>query len=100
MAKKIDGVIDAVRYKNGQIVLARAYLRRGFTFSDWMLLDRKTLVSKLKKGEHLVVGSREEFKASTFVTGKKLLLVNNGERELIATYDAATQDDLEDAPLF
>ena len=34
MTKKVDGVIEAVRYKNGQIVIVRAYERR----------DRKSVV--------------------------------------------------------
>ncbi len=34
MAKKFDGVIEAVRYKNGQIAVVRAFERRGTTFSD------------------------------------------------------------------
>ncbi|MDP1779148.1 MAG: hypothetical protein Q8K73_02630, partial [Anaerolineales bacterium] len=50
MAKKIDGVIEAVRYKNGQITWVRAYERRGATFSDRVLLDRKTLLQRLQKG--------------------------------------------------
>jgi hypothetical protein len=32
MAKKYDGVIEAVHYKNGQIVVVRAFERRGATF--------------------------------------------------------------------
>ena len=40
MAKKVDVVIEAVRYKNGQIVLVRGYERRGFTFSDRILIDQ------------------------------------------------------------
>jgi len=50
MTKKVDGVIEAVRYKNGQIVIVRAYERRGATFSDHVLLERKTLLERLQKG--------------------------------------------------
>ena len=34
MAKKIDGIIEAARYKNGQITVVRAYERRGASFSE------------------------------------------------------------------
>ena len=100
MAKKIDGVIEAVRYKNGQIVLVRAYERRGATFSDRVLLERKTLLERLKKGQQYITGSREELLASTFTNGKSVLLVTQDGHDLLATNANATRDELEDAPLF
>ena len=100
MAKKIDGVIEAVRYKNGQIVTVRVYERRGATFSDRVLLERKTLVERLKKGQQYVTGSREEFRASTFKTGKTVLIVNQNGHELLATSVNATHDEIEEALVF
>lgn len=72
--KKIDGVIEAVRYKNGQIVSVRGYERRGFTFSDRVLLDRKTLLERLQKGQQFVAGTRQDLMASTFTLSKPILL--------------------------
>jgi hypothetical protein len=100
MAKKIDGVIEAVRYKNGQIVLVRAYERRGATFSDRVLLERKTLLERLKTGQQYVTGSREELRASTFKAGKPVLIVSQDGHELLSTRKNATHDELEDAPVF
>ncbi len=100
MAKKIDGVIEAVRYKNGQILMVRAYERRGTTFSDRVLLDRKTLLDRLKLGQQFVTGTREEFLASTFKTGKTIRLVKQDDRELLATSENATRDELEEVPAF
>ncbi|MCE9644635.1 MAG: hypothetical protein K8S20_01455 [Chloroflexi bacterium] len=100
MAKKIDGVIEAVRYKNGQILMVRAYERRGATFSDRVLLDRKTLLDRVKKGMQFVIGSREELLASTFKTGRTVRLVTQDDRELLATSGGATRDELEEAPAF
>ena len=100
MAKKVDVVIEAVRYKNGQIVLVRGYERRGTTFSDRILLDRKTLVEKLQKGNQVLIGSREELKASTFKLDGNVQLVKQDNREWIATSPDATQDHLENAPIF
>ena len=50
MAKKHDGIIEAVRYKNGQIVMVRAYERRGSSYSDRVLIDRKDLLERIKNG--------------------------------------------------
>ncbi|NWF64957.1 MAG: hypothetical protein HXY38_11700 [Chloroflexi bacterium] len=100
MAKKINGVIEAVRYKNGQIVAVRAYERRGFTFSDRLLIDRKTMLERLQKGEQFVIGSRQDLLASTFNLSKSVMLVKADGREFIATHENATRDELETAPLF
>lgn len=98
MAKKIDGVIEAARFKNGQIQFVRAYERRGFTFSDWKLIDRKTLMERLQKGKKFVTGSREELKASTFKTQKPVILVKENGNEYISTRENSKQDELENVP--
>ena len=100
MSKKIDGVIEAVRYKNGQITMARVYEKRGATFSDRIMVDRKVLLERLQKGLQYVTGSREELLASTFITGKSILLVKNNDREYLSTHDNATNDELEGVPVF
>ena len=100
MAKKIDGVIEAVRYKNGQIIMARIYEKRGATFSDRIMVDRKILLERLQKGQQYVTGSREELLASTFHTGKSVLLVKNNDREFLATHANANNDELEGVPVF
>jgi hypothetical protein len=100
MAKKIDGVIESVRYKNGQILMVRAYERRGATYSDRVLLERKALLERLQKGKHFVTGQREELKASTFKVGKALMLVSQNGREWISTRPDPSHDEIEEAPLF
>jgi len=100
MARKVDGVIEAVRYRNGQIVMVRAYERRGATFSDHVLLERKALVERLQKGLRFSVGSREELKASTFKLGPEVQLVKQNGQEWIATRPQATADLLDGAPVF
>ena len=100
MARKLDGVIDAVRYKNGQIVMVRAYERRGATFSDHVLIERKSLLERLQKGGRFAVGSREELQASTFQLGSELQLVKQDDHEWIATGSDATGDMLDGAPVF
>ena len=100
MAKKIDGVIESVRYKNGQIVAVRAYERRGATYSDRLLLDRKTLLERLQKGQVFVSGTRQGLMASTFTLSKPIKLVRAEDREFIATNETALKDELENVPLF
>jgi hypothetical protein len=100
MAKKFDGVIEAVHYKNGQIVNVRAYERRGSAFSDRVLIDRKDLMERLKNGKQFVVGARKEFWAGTFDEAKTVQLVTHAGKDFIATRAEAEHDELESAPVF
>ncbi len=100
MADKFDGVIEAVRMKNGQIQSARVFERRGAAFSDWFLLDRKALLNRLQKGQRFVTGTRKEFFGNLFQTGKPVFLVKHGDREFISTNPNASGDELENVPFF
>jgi hypothetical protein len=101
MAKKFDGVIEAVRYKNGQIEVVRAFERRGATFSDRIMLPRHELLERLKKGKKFVIGKRRELLASTFdVQDKSVQVVDRDGTEIIATRADADHDELEQAPVF
>ncbi|MCL4528389.1 MAG: hypothetical protein M1282_03135 [Chloroflexi bacterium] len=97
---KFDGVIEAVRYKSGKIDVVRAYERRGATFSDHVLLDRKTLMERIKKGKHFVTGQRKEFWASTFDVGKPVKLAGTDEKQVVTTLEQADRDELEGVPAF
>ena len=98
--KKFDLLIEAVRYENGQISSVRAYERRGATFSDRVLIDRKDLVERLNKGKKMMTGQRKEFMASTFESGKPVQLVKGKAQEVIATRADAARDELEGVPVF
>ncbi|MCJ7433946.1 MAG: hypothetical protein MUO77_10705 [Anaerolineales bacterium] len=100
MVEKFDVVIEAVRYKNGQILTARAYERRGATFSDRVLLDRKTIVDQIGNKKIFVTGQRRELLASTFEVGKSVKLVKHDGREVISTSDDTSHDNLEGVPAF
>ena len=100
MAKKTDGIIEAVHYKNGQIVTARVYERRGATFSDRILIERKDLLDRIKSGKKFLTGTRKEYWAGTFEEGKPVQLVNREGKEFIATRDGADHDELEQVPVF
>lgn len=98
--KKPDGIIEAVHFQDGRIAAVRAFERRGATFSDRTILDRKSLLERLKKGRKFVTGSRKEFWASTFETGQPVQVVGDEGRELISTRSDATKDELEGVPFF
>ena len=101
MAKKFDGVIEAVRYKNGQIMAVRAFERRGATFSDRVLIDRKELLERLNNGQKYVIGKRKEFLAGTFeVQEKPVQVLKRNGKEIIATRPDADHDELEQTPVF
>jgi hypothetical protein len=100
MAKKVDGVIEAVHYQNGQIVNVRAYERRDSTFSDHILIDRKDLIERIKKGKKFLVGTRKELMASTFDLGKAVQVVTRNGKEILSTSADADHDELESSPVF
>ena len=101
MAKTFDGVIEAVRYKNGQIEVVRAFERRGAAFTDRVLLSRDEFLKRLKKGKKYVVGKRKEFLAGTFdVQEKPVRVLDHNSKEIISTRAEADHDELEQAPVF
>ena len=100
MAKKYDGVIEAVRYKNGQIVLVRAFERRGASFSDRVMMDRRELLEKLNDGKKFIVGKRRELLAGTFEEGKPVQVISRDGKDFISTSAQTDRDELEQAPVF
>jgi hypothetical protein len=97
---KYDGVIEAVRYKSGKIDIVRAYERRGATFSDHVLLDRRELLERLRQGKRFVTGQRKEYLASTFEVGKRVNLVGNDGKQVLTTATQEDHDELEGVPAF
>jgi hypothetical protein len=57
-------------------------------------------MERLQKGQQYITGSREELRASTFKVGKPVLIVKQDDRELLATRENATRDELEEVPVF
>jgi hypothetical protein len=101
MAVKFDGVIVAARYATeGSLAMVRAYVRRGATFSDHVLIEREALVEGLKKGKKFMTGQRTKGMASTFETWKTIQLVGSKDHEFISTSPQAQHDLLEEVPVF
>jgi len=97
---KVDGVIEAVRYKGGKVDVVRVYERRGATFSDRILLSRRKLIDRLRQGRRFVTGKRREFMASTFEIGKPVNLIGGDDAQLISTRDQSEHDELDGIPIF
>ncbi|MGE5224873.1 MAG: hypothetical protein ACM3PY_20760 [Omnitrophica WOR_2 bacterium] len=95
MAKeKLDGVVEAVHYSpDGKVAWVRAYERRGPTFSDRILLDRKGFIEKLKAGKKFFAGQRIPQEASTFDIFSPIRLIQRDGSEVIVTGDQRTDID-------
>ena len=91
---KFDGVIEAVHYHpDGQVAWVRVYERRGSTFSDVVLLDRDTLVNRLKAGKKFTGGRRLPLLASTFELYQPVRLVRQEGKELLVTGESQVEHD-------
>ena len=103
MAKeKFDGIVEAIRLdENGQLKIARIYERRGAVVSDHFLVDRDTLISKLKQGQKFYSGKRIYKMGSDFETGHQLHVVSSNGQEAITVGEKDVQkDNLEGLPIF
>ena len=91
---KFDGVIEAVHYHpDGQVAWVRVYERRGSTFSDVVLLDRDTLVDRLKAGKKFTGGRRIPLRASTFEFFQPVRLFRQAGKELLVAGESQLEHD-------
>ncbi len=99
--QKFDYIVEAVHYSpEGQVAWVRGYERRGPTFSDRVMLDRVTLVARLKAGKRLVVGQRVLLQASTFDVSQLLRVFRRKGQDILATGDSQPEkDNLEGVPI-
>lgn len=89
--KKIDGVIEAVRYQpDGKIETVRLYQRRGSVWSDHILVSRSELVTRLAKGHNYVTGQRQPYLGSWLTTHQPVRC----ERDIISTAGSQQNRDL------
>ncbi len=100
--KKFDGVIEAVHYApHGQIAWVRAYERTGFVFTDWLKLDRESLVERLKNGARFYVGQRKAYMGNDFDITDAVRLEGKEDAEIIVAGESnGEHDHLEGVPIF
>ncbi|MBN1667209.1 MAG: hypothetical protein JW862_08970 [Anaerolineales bacterium] len=99
--KSYDGVVETVRYSpEGKIRWVRAYERHGFVFTDHFLMDRETLLERLKAGKRFYTGERQVYMGSDFTIKTPLRLVQQAGQDYIVAGDAnGEQDRLEGVPI-
>ena len=74
--KPYDGVIVAAHYTpQGEIQWVRAFERRGFVFSDRVLMGRETLVQHLQDGKRFKTGERMTYQGNDFKINEDVRLV-------------------------
>lgn len=84
--RKIDGVIEAVRYtEKDAIDWVRFYESRGMAYSDVLTLDRDKLIGRLRSGELFYTGKRKQYLGNTFDTDKKVILKDQNKRTIVLT---------------
>jgi hypothetical protein len=100
--KKIDGVIEAVRYTpDGKLKMARGYVRLGAIWTDRVLLTRDELLEEVQTGKNWVIGERVIYMAGTFETTRAVQVQGSkGQEVLYTTQPQDKRDYLEGAPLF
>lgn len=87
-------MIDAAHFDSqGQLLWVRAYERRGPTWSDHVLLDRKTLIERLRAGKRFFSGRRVELHASEFELETPLRLVNTRKGPVLVAGKGQPQAD-------
>ena len=99
--KKIDGVIDAVRYSpDGQIELVRMYELRWLVYSDQILLSRADLLKRLSQGKNFVTGQRKIYSGNVFETGKSVHSSGTANAIITTKDQPGSQDFLANVPVF
>jgi hypothetical protein len=98
--KKINGIVEAVRYTpEGRVSFVRVYERRGAAFSDRVLLDREQFMAALKTKKRFVAGKRISLMGASFETGVEIRLVKEAGGDLIQSeMGSGNRDDLKGVP--
>jgi hypothetical protein len=92
--KQYDGVIVAAHYSpQGDIRWVRAFERHGFVFSDRMVMDRETLVERLRDGRRFKTGERITYLGSDFKVGEDVRLIEKDDKNVIVVGDVSSNHD-------
>lgn len=99
--RKIDGVIEAVRYTpEGPIEWVRFYERRDMAYSDVLILQREELLERLEAGQLFYTGKRKQYLGNAFETNRKVITKEkNGGKIILTEESEEDHDHLEGVPL-
>ncbi len=100
MAKRVDGIVEAVRYTpEGWIEFVRMFRRRGPTFSDWVLVSREQLVAELQDKKRYYTGAAVPLMGTTFTTEHPLKVVTREKQpHVLAGEESSETDALKGVP--
>ena len=91
---KVDLIIEAAHFKpNGYIENVRAYVRRGPTYSDCVLLSRAELINNIRMGKRVATGQRVPRMASTFIDLIPISVIKKAEHIFITSNDFTNERD-------
>jgi hypothetical protein len=98
---KYDGVIEAVHYtKDGQVDWVRAFLRRGPTWSDRVIMKRQDLIDEIKSGRKVMLGKRVKMMGGTFEVSSPVQVSDaSGKEVLVLSGKDSNRDQLEGVPV-
>ncbi|MFZ2097138.1 MAG: hypothetical protein WAV05_10930 [Anaerolineales bacterium] len=102
MAKiNYDDVLEAAHFKpDGQLDWVRVYERRGFVFSDRVMLNREAFVKQLKAGKRYMVGERILNMGGKFnITQPVHLVQQDGKQMIVVGDDQTKMDELVGVPI-
>lgn len=95
--KPYDGVVVAVRYSTqGKIEWVRAFERKGFVFTDRMMMNRSDLVERLQDGKRFKTGERMTYQGNDFEIKEDIhILEKNGANVIVAGQATSDRDSLD-----
>lgn len=96
-----DGVLNAVHYQeDGQVEWVRTFLRRRDVFSDYVILDRQSLIEHIKAGKKFMVGKRIPYLGGKFEVTQPVRVIQKDNRDILVVGDTrADQDTLTGVPI-
>ena len=101
LARKLDVIVVAVRYKGSQdrISEVRGHERRGFVWGDQVLLDREALMERVRANKRVVTGRRATLEGD-FEIFAPIRVITHNQHEILVAEGCAGEGDNLGLPLF
>jgi hypothetical protein len=94
-AKRLDVVVVAARYApDGKLTVAQGYERRGQVWTDLLLLDRPTLIGRLRAGRRVAAGEPRGVPGDFVVRDALVLSGADGRAVVRASHTSSSTDNL------
>ncbi len=97
---KADVLLVAARYaEDGRLMIAQGYVRHDQVWTDVNLFDRKSLIERLRSGQHLATAVPRDLASDFSLQSRVTLKEADGQARLLIKGSSASHDDL-GLPLF